>query len=150
MRHFLPFLLITPILAGCTASDLKVDVEDGKEQLNYNDFFDVKIEWKNLFLPAKSQYFVYIYSQTCGHCNNIKKTVLDYVYNEKDWFYIMEYSSLIPIITNTKITIGKTKTEDIGILGTPTMLGITNKTLTLNIAGEKDILEFLEHLPHNF
>ena len=150
MRLFLPFLLITPLLAGCTQSQSKVDISDGKEQLDYSDFADIKIDWKNLFLPAKSQYFVYIYSKSCGHCNNIKPVVLDYIYNEKDWFYMIEFSSVIPLISNTKNTIGKQDIKDLGILGTPTMLGITNKYLSLNIAGEKDILEFLEHLPHNF
>ena len=149
MRHFLPLFIVTPLLAGCTSNERPLIISEGRESINYSDFADIKLKWENLFSPAKSQYFVYIYSISCGHCENIKPIVLDYIDNEKDWFYILEYSSDIPISTNVKGTIGKRDVSQVSILGTPTLLQVTNKYVSLNIAGEKDILQFLEYLPHN-
>ena len=61
----------------------------------------------------------------------------------------MEYSKEIPTTSNVAETIGKEKVEEISILGTPTLLNISNGSLALNIAGEKEILDYLNGLPHN-
>ena len=60
----------------------------------------------------------------------------------------MEYSKEIPTLSNVAETIGKEKVEEISILGTPTLLNISNGSLALNIAGEKEILDYLNGLPH--
>ena len=149
MRIKLLLLLLTPLLAGCQQTPSEVVVEEETEPLDYDDFQDLHLEWKNLFFPAKSQYFVYIYSISCGHCNRIKKEVLSFVNVNKESFYFVEFSGEIPTKTNVAETLGKEKVEEISILGTPTLLSITNWTLSLNIAGEKDILNYLNGLPHS-
>ena len=142
------FLLVLPLLAGCHQTESKLIVEEEETTLDYSDFEDLNLEWKNLFSPAKSQYFVYIYSISCGHCNHIKKEVLEYVNVNKESFYLIEFSGDIPTKTNVAETIGKEKVEEISILGTPTLLAVTNWTLSLNIAGEKEIINYLSGLPH--
>lgn len=148
MRTKLLFLLLTPLLISCQEKQQTTPVEEEKTILNYSDFQDLHLEWKNLFSPAKSLYFVYIYSISCGHCNQIKNDVLAFINKEKESFYLMEYSKEIPTSSNVAETIGKEKVEEISILGTPTLLSISNGSLTLNIAGEKEILDYLNGLPH--
>ena len=148
MRTKLLFLLLTPLLVGCQEGVEDTPVEVEEVPLDYSDFQDLHLEWKNLFFPAKSLYFVYIYSFSCGHCNAIKGDVLSYINVNKESFYLMEYSKEIPTSNNVADTIGKEKVEEISILGTPTLLSVSNGTLILNIAGEKEITDYLNALPH--
>ena len=150
MRKKFLTLLITPLLIGCQNTGKQDSSANGKGGFDYSDFEDVKLEWNELFSPAKSQYFAYIYSLSCGHCERIKEAVLNTVNIHKNLFYLIEYSEVIPIITNTSQTIGKEKIEEVGILGTPTLIEVSNKFIALNIAGESEITDYLSLLPHTF
>lgn len=149
MRTKLLTLLLCPLLIGCSTSPKEAVIPVEQNALDYTDFPNLYLEWKNLFLPAKSQYFIYIYSISCLHCAHIKKEVLGTIKGKEELFYLMEYSEDIPISTNTSETIGKEKIDEVSILGTPTLIEITNHYVGLNIAGEKEIIEYLELLPHN-
>ena len=149
MRIKILLLLLTPLLAGCQQTQSEVVIEEEATPLDYDDFKDLHLEWKNLFSPAKSQYFVYIYSISCGHCNHIKEEVLSFVNMNKESFYLMEFEVEIPTKPNVADTLGKEKVEEIAILGTPTLLEVSNWTLSLNIAGEKEITNYLNGLPHS-
>ena len=148
MRQIKLTLLLTPLLIGCSTNQIP-SPERSKDTFDYSDFKDINLDWENLFSPAKSLYFVYIFSVSCGHCERIKQMVLEEIDEYRDIFYITEFKSQIPITTNAKETLGKEETKEISILGTPTLLGVTNKYLSLNIAGEKEILEYLALLPHS-
>ena len=142
-------LLLLPLLIGCSSTKIEANKKDEQKSLDYTDFEELNLEWKNLFLPAKSQYFVYIYSLSCLHCAHIKKEVLTMVEEHQELFYLTEYSDEIPTSFNVAETIGKEKIEEIYIMGTPTLMQITNHYVSLNIAGEKEIMDYLEFLPHN-
>ena len=150
MRKKFLSLLITPLLIGCQNLGKQDSAANGKGSFDYSDFDDIKLEWNELFSPAKSQYFAYIYSISCGHCERIKETVLNTVDSYKNLFYLIEYSDDIPVITNPFETIGKEKIEEVGILGTPTLIEVSNKFIALNIAGESEITDYLSLLPHTF
>ena len=149
MKEKILLLLLTPILAGCSSSPIEAKPIDEQKPLDYTDFSDLHLEWKNLFLPAKSQYFVYIYSFSCLHCAHIKKEVLTTIESHKELFYLMEYNEEIPTSFNVTETLGKEKVEEVYIMGTPTLIEITNHYVGLNIAGEKEITDYLKLLPHN-
>lgn len=148
MKQIVLTLLFVPLLISCQ-SEQKTLIHEDSELLDYEDFMDIKLEWKNLFSPAKSQYFVYIYSVSCGHCERIKEEVLNYIYDDRESYYLMECCDEIPLSVTTDETFGKTTIDEVSILGTPTLLQITEGYLSLNIAGEKMILDFLARLPHN-
>ena len=135
-------------MAGCYQEMQDIPVEEEQTDLDYSYFEDLQLEWKNLFSPAKSHYFVYIYSISCDHCNHIKKEVLEFVSMNKESFFLIESTGDIKTKNNVSETIGKEKIEEIYILGTPTLLAITNWSLSLNIAGENEILNYLSGLPH--
>ena len=142
-------LLLFPLLAGCSTTKPEASNSVEEKALDYTDFAYLNLEWKNLFLPAKSQYFVYIYSISCLHCAHIKKEVLETIRDNEELFYLMEYSEEIPISSNASETIGKEKLDEVSIMGTPTLLEITNHYVGMNIAGEKEIVTYLQFLPHN-
>lgn len=149
MRTKILTLLLLPLLTGCSTTKIEATSKVEQKELDYTDFEELKLEWKNLFLPAKSQYFVYIYSDSCLHCAHIKKEVLSTVEEHNELFYLMEYQSEIPTSFNVSETIGKEKVEEVYIMGTPTLIEITNHYVGLNIAGEKEITDYLRLLPHN-
>ena len=149
MRTKLLMLLLFPLLAGCSTTKTEVSKPVEQKALDYTDFSHLNLEWKNLFLPAKSQYFVYIYSISCLHCAHIKKEVLETIRDHEELFYLMEYEDGIPITSNASETIGKEKLDEVAIMGTPTLIEITNHYIGMNIAGEKEITSYLQFLPHN-
>ena len=149
MKEKILLLLLVPLLAGCSSKHVEARTIDEQKPLDYTDFADLHLEWKNLFLPAKSQYFVYIYSFSCSHCAHIKKEVLSTIDEYKELFYLIEYSEDIPISFNVAETIGKEKINEVYIMGTPTLIEITNHYVGLNIAGENEITNYLQLLPHN-
>ena len=149
MRLKLLFLLSNIVLTSCQQVEEETPEQEDTITLDYEDFLDIHLEWKNLFSPAKSQYFVYIYSISCGHCNQIKKEVLEFVNDHKEAFYLIEFNSDIPTKTNVAESIGKEKIEEVSILGTPTLIGVTNWAISLDIAGEKEITDYLSSLPHS-
>lgn len=148
MRTKLTLLLLPLCLIGCSSHQKTAEKKDEQILRDYSDFSSIHLEWKNLFLPAKSQYFVYIYSFSCGHCYNIKQQVLAAIEANIDYFYLISYVEEIPTKNNVSETIGKEKVEEVAILGTPTLLEISDHHIALNIAGEKPILDYLELLPH--
>ena len=112
---------------------------------DYKDFENYKICHENVFFQAKSQYFVYIYSLRCGHCLAIKQDVLSYILECKTPMYLLEYNENIKIASNVTNTIGINNIEELYILGTPTLLKIEDKILTLNVAGQDEVIEILKN-----
>ena len=149
MKNFLPFLLLIPLVAGCSSKPEEVVKRDEQKALDYTDFAELNLDWKDLFFPAKSQYFVYIYSNSCQHCERIKEEVLLTIDKNRDLFYLTQFNSDVRIGFNVMETIGKEKIEEVYIMGTPSLIEISNHYVALNIAGEKEITDYLELLPHN-
>lgn len=136
------------LLAILFSISVKTCEEKGEEKTyDYDDFTELKISWKNLFSPAKSQYFVYFYSVYCSHCNNVKDDILPLIYANKEYFYLMEYKPEIPIEIDAYLTIGKSQLDEIWILGTPSLIGIVDGAVNLNIGGEKSIKDFVTNYP---
>ena len=112
---------------------------------DYSEIIDKTIKWNDLFNQGQLLYYVYIYSVTCSHCQNIKDEIISKSL-ELDNFYFIEYKKDIPIIKNASLTIGMNDIKDIGILGTPTLIWILDKEVAKNLAGEKEILENLKKI----
>ena len=148
MRTFYLPLLCALTMLGCSSCGIGARKTDEQKQRDYLDYEDIALEWKDLFLPAKSQYFVYIYSISCLHCERIKEDVLEAIDLNLDAFYLIHYTSEIQTKSNVSETIGKEKVEEVYILGTPTLLEISDHHIALNIAGENAILDYLQLLPH--
>lgn len=149
MKKIYTPLFLALLISSCSIGTIKESKTQKNQVRDYDDYFDLHLEWKNLFSPAKSLYFVYIYSISCQHCERIKQDVLSVMDEHKEMFYLTEYATEIKTTNNVSETIGKETNEDVYILGTPTLLEISDHRLSLNIAGEKEILSYLELLPHN-
>ena len=137
----LKLLIPVLILSGCSSKQGSTITSESIE-LSYSMVEDKHINWSSVFEIQSSDYFVYIYSSTCGHCGEIKELVISYALSHDNFFFIT-YSNEIPVIQDKESVIGKTKVEDIGVAGTPELFRIESHVLTENIVGSKAIFETL-------
>ena len=147
MKYY--YLLCFTLLVSCTNSPPSNggDNQDEKREIgehDYSEIIDRKIAWEDTFSQDPYQYYCYIYSETCSHCNGIKNIVIDYALNHAG-FYFVEFNKNIPLLADVSHTIGATDIDHTGILGTPTMFYLINHTLIENIAGSQKVVEKLEN-----
>ena len=144
MRTIFSKLLLLPCLfalTSCKKKGLDFEVDDVIEH-DYAEVADKEIKWDQLFLIEESQYLVYFYSPSCSHCREIKNQIIDYAL-DNDNFYFIKYSDEVVVSPEIKSTIGATSIDDVSILGTPSLIEILDGVLIYNLAGTKEILNFL-------
>ena len=139
MRYFQKTILlfITIVLGGCfkqeTTSSSKTRTSTSIEVLEYEDFKDRFLLYSNIFFIDKENYYVYFFSRTCGHCNNLKPFILKKA-KEED-IYFVESCEEIVFSEDVSSTIGLTSIDGFAILGYPTLIKIEEKTITKNLGG---------------
>lgn len=142
MKKLLSFSLLLAIV-GCSNSSITESLDYTPSfSHDYDEVGERFITWESLFDINNDWYFVYVFSYTCGHCQNIKNEVIEYSLNH-DNFYFVEYSKDIPILATVEETINQTEIQYVGILGTPSLLEVYNKVLINNVAGEKEISKII-------
>ena len=112
-------------------------------ECDYINVEHLHIEWKNILSQEANNYFVYVYSLTCGHCKEVKPYILEYAMESKDIFYFVIYTKDIPIISNAEQNIGVTNYEELGIIGTPTLFEIESGMVSACYTGSSAIIETL-------
>ena len=142
MRNFFKLALLTTASIGLSSCVFNRE-EQIKKDYDYEDVSKLQIDWKNAFSLTKTQYFLYFYSKTCGHCEQIKNSIIEYALSSIDDFYFVEYVEEIPLTTNIELTIGAESWDDFAIRGTPSLAKIENKKVVCNLCGTNDILSFL-------
>lgn len=149
MKKKLVLILFSSILfSGCslTKTDEKIDVSDIVIPNTNHEYFEVdymSINWADILLQNKEAYYVYIYSLMCTHCQELKNYIIDEALKRDDIFFV-KGSNKDVIKTEVSNTIGATDVKDIAILGYPSMLKISNKTLVQNLAGNSKIIDILK------
>ena len=139
-----PFLfLLSILLIGCSNNANESSYEEIESiQYDYQDVEDSHIIWDEL-LNFDDQYLVYIYSVTCGHCNQIKQDILSFYFLNKVTMYFVSYDKSIPVISSPETNIGKGNIEEIGIAGTPTLFEIKDKIIINCFTGTNEIIHTL-------
>ncbi len=136
------FLCACLLLTACqkqeTSSEYSILIE-----YDYQDVEHLHIEWKDILSQERYNYFVYIYSLTCGHCKEVKPYILNAALNSDKQFYFVTYTKEIPIITNAELNIGVTYYEKLGIIGTPTLFEIESGMVSACYTGSVAIIETL-------
>ena len=90
--------------------------------------------------------FIYIYSESCRHCEAIKQVVLKSRLEKNHPIYFIPYDNSIPIISDKDLMIGVDKYEDVGIVGVPSLFILEDKKITSYLVGGGDIVSYLENL----
>lgn len=138
MNKLLILPLMTLLLIGC-----KNAKETKAKEYDYEDVSELTICWKDIFSIDSKEYYAYIYSETCGHCNEIKQTVISYALANYGNLYFVSFSKDIPITSDRTSVLEKDKVEDLAIIGTPSMFLIINHVVKENYVGKKEIVKTL-------
>ena len=137
--------LIIPItcllLIGCNNKNKSISEEEKK--FDYVDVSERSIKWEQLFEPKDEFYYTYVYSTTCPHCNDIKQKVIYKSINNEENIYFIEYTKDIPIGTNIFDYIGQSNYENVGLIGVPTLMEISDHVITNIFVGSKEIIKTL-------
>ena len=127
MKRYLSVLFL-PFLIACTQP----------KPLDYDSLSNKMISYQELFNQNQEDYYVYIFSYSCGHCEGFKEEILPIIYNNRN-MYLLEYSKDIKVSSYVDDTIGASSIDDVYILGTPTLLEIKDGILVTNVAGKTEI-----------
>lgn len=118
-------LLILVTLSSC---------EESIPELDYIDFVDhIKPTYVAMESIEDERYISYYYGATCGHCEDVKQSILGFFYNfDQMPFYILEVGAA----------------QDVTILdeflGTPTVFVMANGEVLESYIGVNQIYEFIE------
>lgn len=135
----LSFLLF--LFCGCKDSPNLSEEKTPIKEYDYSDVNEYFISWKNAFLQSKSQYFVYIFSKTCLHCLTIKQEILAYKIEKNYPIYFCEFSN--DICTDIS------RTDEVCILGTPTLIDVINNEVLAIASGTNEIKNMLLDYAYN-
>ena len=113
------------------------------KEYDYDDVLSLAIPWDEVLSVESKSYYAYVYSPTCGHCNEIKQEVIRYSLYNYGTLYFVQYTKDIPIIDDPLVVIDKSCVEDLGIVGTPSMFRIVDRVVKENIVGSKEIIKTL-------
>jgi hypothetical protein len=133
---FLPTLLF--LLCYCSANKTVAAIE-----YDYSDVSNLTICWNDILSLSKDDYYVYIYSSTCSHCNEIKQEVISFALRNYGDLYFVSFNKDIPIINDRNEPLEKDSVGDLGIVGTPSMFRIIEHVVKENYVGKKEIVETL-------
>lgn len=143
MRYLFCLTLVAFLsLGGCVSESYSTSFDSATIEPtvthSYSEISDKKIAWNDVFFPQKEHYFVYLYSLTCNHCNQLKNAIIEYGLSHDDIYFVQDSEDVI-INKNTDQTIGITDVKNLCIKGFPSLLEIHDKTLVKNVAGITDI-----------
>lgn len=136
MKPYLALTFFLVSLSSCSPSAPKTIYD-------YTDFIERTISFENLFSFGTERYHIYFYSPSCYYCNLIKQDVLSFISHSSESFYLLPYSKDIPIHLNANLTIGATTISEVWFVGTPSLIGIENGIVIVNIAGVSQIEDYL-------
>ena len=147
-RHLLSFsLIILSLITGCSKGE-KVENSDTSTSFSINFDYEMvehlSIEWDQVLSQEEDNYYVYIYSKTCGHCREIKNEVIGYALAKKEKMYFIEYSEVVPKITQKEEVLGATDITYCGVIGVPSLFEIKEHKIINYYLGAKEIIEILE------
>lgn len=135
-------LLTSMILIGCSTTETKQPTfsETIVVPVNhdYSEISEYELTWDSIFDPSENNYYVYFYSSTCSHCEELKDYIIEKALNRGD-IYFVKGTSKDQLTNDSKKSINAEKPEDIWILGYPSLLLISNHKCTKNLAGNTQI-----------
>lgn len=124
-------ILTLGILAGCEVAG----------NLDYSDFKNRQVTKANAMEQVEETYFIYIYSDGCKFCDEIKQTVLSYADTGSIKLYLYNFSTY-PVETTSDETysnVGATSMLSVRLYGTPTLFKVVDNVITSQYIGYSQV-----------
>ena len=130
---------LTPfsLLFGCSNLNERNAVDEDviiEESHDYNEVKEYELVWDSMFDVNMSQYYVYFYSASCNHCEELKDYMIKKALTNKN-IYFVKGSSRDQIGKDQNKSKNAENPGDIWILGYPSLIQITGHKCTKNLAG---------------
>ena len=100
------------------------------------------ISWNDVFKQEENEYSVYFFSQTCGHCKELKKEILSYYFGNYEQLYFVETSE-DTVFGSPSDLVGVNSIECFYIFGTPFLINIESGAVSNYYAGNTKIREYI-------
>lgn len=113
------------------------------EERSYSEVSDYELLWDTMFDVESPFYYVYFYSLTCNHCAEIKNYMIEKAL-ERGNIYFIKSTSRDQLTTDQEKSKNAENPGDIWILGYPSLIAISNKKCTKNLAGVSQIKQELK------
>ena len=130
------------LLSGCVFNQNETNYLNEEETPeighNYSEVSEYELTREAIFDVNEDQYYVYIYSTTCSHCDELKNYIIERALQRED-IYFIKGTSKDRITSDSKKLIGAQKSDDVWILGYPSLLKISSQKVTKNLAGVNQI-----------
>ena len=143
MKAFKCLLYLMPVLTlfGCSQSPPKSEEKTDQKVPVYHNYDEVKeyeLFWETIFDVASEDYYVYFYSVTCNHCEELKNYIIEKALSNKN-IYFVKGSSKDQIGNDPKKSKYAENPSDIWILGYPSLIEIVSHKCMKNLAGISQI-----------
>ncbi len=147
MRHIFSTIFITTLLFSSCEQKQPIHFESDNASISYtkHDYSEVRekrIFWSEIFSQKNEQYFVYFYSLTCTHCQSLKDRIIEYSLY-RDNIYFVQSSEEIFLGNDEQISLGATTSDELSILGYPSLIEINQKVCVFICSGEDKIISKL-------
>ena len=110
---------------------------------DYNEVSDYELLWDTMFDVDSAFYYVYFYSLTCNHCAEIKNYMIEKALQQGN-IYFIKSTSRDQLTTDQNKSKNAENPGDIWILGYPSLIAISNKKCSKNLAGISQIKQELK------
>ena len=149
MRKFIFVIVLSSIIGSCSPNT-KIEKEDFDIVIpdlehEYTEVSEKIIFWEDIFGFDQEMYFVYFYSQTCSHCEEIKNEMIEKAL-ASDNLYFVQSSNKNVLKNDVSFTIGVGNVGDFAILGYPSLVKIVNGLVVENVAGKFNIEKLINSL----
>ena len=143
MKKLKNLLKLIPAITLFSCSQESTIVEPSKQtvisaQHDYSEVKDYELMWETMFEVDSNFYYVYFYSTTCNHCEELKNYIVGKAL-ENENIYFVKGSSKDQIGNDPNKSKFAENPGDIWILGYPSLLQISNHKCTKNLAGINQI-----------
>lgn len=129
-------LLLTLLLTGCSS-----DIQPIIKEYDYSDV-TAFISWNDVFKQEENEYSVYFFSQTCGHCKELKQEILSYYFGNYEQLYFVETGE-DTVYGSPSDLVGVNSIECFYIFGTPFLINIESGAVSNYCAGNTKIREYI-------
>lgn len=150
MKRIIALLVLSStMLVGCQKGN-DTSSSSHRYEPYYKDVENLHIEWNDMFNQSDDKYYVYAYSVTCTACSMLREEIIDFAKASYVNFYFIYPSDDINFVDTEEeayASKGATAIENVSIYTTPTLIEITNRTITDYTRDYYEIKHFIESFP---
>ena len=115
----------------------------------YDIMMNQATSWSECLSQEEAHYLVYLYSETCSSCNQIKGDVVAFANSNVVKTYFVDTAkpeNTIQKCSAEEVEVGVSDVADLYIVGTPTLIEVRDGATVSNVAGQNKCLTLINSL----